>query len=133
MKLWRLRISRIQILRRVHFRCRQPHPNSAIQLTSAVVKGYQMPTADTRRVKRALADQLAVGVPVTALQFFFAVTLGRGQLMAKMSHVHQPRKLPTVLGRAEVERLLEAAPRLSTRPPCQWPPAPDCAPPRWSR
>jgi hypothetical protein len=92
-----------------------------------------MPTADTKRVKRAWADQLAVGAPVTALQFFFAVTLGRGQLMAKMSHVHQPRKLPTVLGRAEVERLLEAAPRLSTRPPCQWPPAPDCAPPRWSR
>jgi integrase/recombinase XerD len=71
-----------------------------------------MPTADTRRVKRAWADQLAVGVPVTALQFFFAVTLGCGRLMAKMSHVHQPRKLPTVLGRAEVERFLAAAPGL---------------------
>ena len=35
---------------------------------------------------------------VTALRFFFDVTLGRGELMAKMSHVHQPRKLPTVLG-----------------------------------
>ena len=27
-----------------------------------------------------------------------------------MSHVHQPRKLPVVLGPAEVVRLLEAAP-----------------------
>ncbi len=44
----------------------------------------------------------------TALQFFFDVTLGRGELMAKMSHVHQPRKLPTVLGREEAERFLQA-------------------------
>lgn len=54
----------------------------------------------------------SVNAAVTALQFFFAVTLGRGELMAKMSHVHQPRKLPTVLGREEVERFLEAAPGL---------------------
>jgi len=44
---------------------------------------------------------------VTALQLFFDVTLGRGELMARMSHVHQPRKLPTVLGREEAERFLE--------------------------
>ena len=54
----------------------------------------------------------SVNAAVTALQFFFDVTLGRGELMAKMSHVHQPRKLPTVLGREEVERFLEAAPGL---------------------
>ena len=41
----------------------------------------------------------SVNAAVTALQFFFDVTLGRGEVMAKMSHVHQPRKLPTVLGR----------------------------------
>jgi integrase len=54
----------------------------------------------------------SVNAAVTALQFFFDVTLGRGEPMAKMSHVHQPRKLPTVLGREEVERFLEAAPGL---------------------
>ena len=54
----------------------------------------------------------SVNAAVTALKFFFDITLGRGELMAKMSHVHQPRKLPTVLGREEVERLLEAAPGL---------------------
>jgi integrase/recombinase XerD len=54
----------------------------------------------------------SVNAAVTALQFFFDVTLGRGELMAKMSHVHQPRKLPTVLGREEVERFLAAAPGL---------------------
>ena len=54
----------------------------------------------------------SVNAAVTALQFFFEVTLGRGEVMAKMSHVHQPRTLPTVLGRDEVERFLEAAPGL---------------------
>jgi site-specific recombinase XerD len=53
-----------------------------------------------------------VNAAVTALKFFFEVTLGRADLMAKMSHVHQPRTLPTVLGHAEVERFLEAAPGL---------------------
>ena len=54
----------------------------------------------------------SVNAAVTALQFFFDVTLGRGELMAKTSHVHQPRKLPTVLGREEVEQFLAAAPGL---------------------
>jgi site-specific recombinase XerD len=54
----------------------------------------------------------SVNAAVTALKFFFDVTLGRGELMAKMSHVHQPRKLPTVLSREEAERFLEAAPGL---------------------
>uniref|UniRef100_UPI0025EE22EC tyrosine-type recombinase/integrase n=1 Tax=Thiohalocapsa sp. TaxID=2497641 RepID=UPI0025EE22EC len=54
----------------------------------------------------------SINAAVTALKFFFEVTLGRGELLAKMSHVHQPRKLPTVLGHEEVERLLEAAPGL---------------------
>ena len=54
----------------------------------------------------------SVNAAVTALKFFFEVTLGRGEVMAKMSHVHQPRKLPTVLSREEAERFLEAAPGL---------------------
>jgi len=54
----------------------------------------------------------SVNAAVTALKFFFEVTLGHGELMAKMSHVHQPRTLPTVLSREEVERFLEAAPGL---------------------
>ena len=49
---------------------------------------------------------------ITALRFFFEVALGRGELMAKMSHVRVPRKLPVVLSPEEVERLLDAAPGL---------------------
>jgi len=69
---------------------------------------------DLRRFQLELVERGvsrgSVNAAVTALHFFFDVTLGRGEVMAKMSHVHQPRKLPTVLGREEVERLLAAAP-----------------------
>ena len=49
---------------------------------------------------------------VTALRFFFGTTLGRPEATAKMSFVHEPRKLPVVLSPKEVARLLEAAPNL---------------------
>ena len=54
----------------------------------------------------------SVNSAVAALQFFFGVTLGHGGLTAKMSYVHEPRKLPTVLSPEEVARFLEAAPGL---------------------
>jgi site-specific recombinase XerD len=43
------------------------------------------------------------------LKFFFDVTLDRGQVMAKMQPVHLPRKLPVILSREEVGRLIAAA------------------------
>ena len=54
----------------------------------------------------------SVNSAVAALQFFFGITLGRVELTAKMSYVHEPRKLPTVLSPEEVARFLEAAPGL---------------------
>lgn len=46
---------------------------------------------------------------ISGLKFFFSVTLDRGELMAKMQPVHLPRKLPVILSRAEVSRLIAAA------------------------
>ena len=46
---------------------------------------------------------------ITALRFFFGVTLDRADAMAKMSPVREPRKLPVVLSREEVARLIAAA------------------------
>jgi len=46
---------------------------------------------------------------ITALRFFFNVTLGCGELTEKMSLVREPRKLPVVLSPGEVARLLQAA------------------------
>ena len=47
---------------------------------------------------------------VTALRFFFSVTLDRAEATRHLTFVHEPRKLPIVLSPEEVARLLEAAP-----------------------
>jgi len=46
---------------------------------------------------------------ITALRFFFQVTLDRADAMAKMSSVHVPHTLPVVLSREEVANLIESA------------------------
>jgi integrase/recombinase XerD len=74
---------------------------------------------DLRRYQLHLASS-GISVPsqnatVTALRFFFAVTLGRGEVTERMPFVREPRKLPVVLSPAEVARFLEAAPGLKYR------------------
>ena len=51
----------------------------------------------------------SINAAVSALRFFFGVTLGRGDAQAGMTTVREPRKLPVVLSPAEVARLLDAA------------------------
>jgi integrase/recombinase XerD len=71
---------------------------------------------DLRRYQLHLSEsgvsRISLNAAVTALRFFCEVTLGRGELMAKMSHVQVPRTLPVVLSPEEVARFLEAAPGL---------------------
>ena len=68
---------------------------------------------DLRRYQLPLVDQgISSGnlnATLTGLKFFFETTLERREAMAKMSHVHEPRKLPVVLGLEEVTRLLQSA------------------------
>jgi site-specific recombinase XerD len=52
---------------------------------------------------------------VSALRFFFTVTLGRGDAQVGMTTVREPRKLPVVLSPEEVARLLDAASGLKYR------------------
>jgi integrase/recombinase XerD len=52
---------------------------------------------------------------VTALRFFFGVTLGRQDVTARLPFVREPRKLPVVLSPEEVQRFLDAAPGLKYR------------------
>jgi site-specific recombinase XerD len=47
---------------------------------------------------------------VTALRFFFTVTLDRADTVKPLTFVAEPRKIPVVLNPEEVVRLLEAAP-----------------------
>jgi integrase/recombinase XerD len=71
---------------------------------------------DLRRYQLHLTEsgvsRISLNAAVTALRFFCEVTLGRVELMVKMSHVQVPRKLPVILSPEEVTRLLKAAPGL---------------------
>jgi len=68
---------------------------------------------DLRRYQLHLVDHgvspVSLNAAITGLKFFFEVTLGQGELMAKMQPVRVPRTLPVVLSREEVARLIAAA------------------------
>ena len=61
------------------------------------------------------ASATTMNATVSALRFFFSVTLGRGDASVGMTTVREPRKLPVVLSPDEVGRLLGAAPGLKYR------------------
>ncbi len=70
-------------------------------------------TEDLRRYQLHLVDQgispVSRNATITGLKFFFDLTLGHGELMTKMQPVHVPYKLPVVLSREEMARLIAAA------------------------
>jgi site-specific recombinase XerD len=51
-----------------------------------------------------------INTTISALRFFFNVTLDRPDLAKQLSTMHEPRKVPVVLSAEEVARFLEAAP-----------------------
>ena len=61
------------------------------------------------------ASATSMNAAVSALRFFFGVTLQRNDANAGMTTVREPNKLPVVLSPQEVERLLDAAPGLKYR------------------
>ncbi|WAR46122.1 tyrosine-type recombinase/integrase [Methylomonas rapida] len=71
---------------------------------------------DLRRYQLHLVDSgisaISLNANLTGLKFLFETTLDHPALMAKMHTVHEPRKLPVVLSREEVARLLAAADNL---------------------
>jgi integrase/recombinase XerD len=85
----------------------------------AVFLGRSPDTAspeDIRRFQLHLAAHGA-GPPIlnhtlSALRFFFKVTLKRHDIIEHTTFIRQPRKLPVVLSAEEVARLLNAAPGL---------------------
>lgn len=71
---------------------------------------------DLRRFQLDLVDHgtspITLNATITGLKFFFDVTLQSAQVMAKMQPVHVPHKLPVILSREEVARLIAAATNL---------------------
>jgi site-specific recombinase XerD len=53
-------------------------------------------------------SSMTINATITGLRFFFEITTGQGELMTMMSAVREPQKLPVVLSREEVARLLAA-------------------------
>jgi integrase/recombinase XerD len=74
-------------------------------------------TATAEDLRRFQLHQTRAGVhppsingSVSALRFFFTVTLDRPEMARHLTFVREPRKMPAVLSPEEVARLLEAAP-----------------------
>jgi len=77
--------------------------------TAEELRSFQLHLVDTG------TSPGTINATLSGLKFFFDVTLGRGELMVKMQPVPQPRKLPVVLSREEVARLIAAAPNLKSQ------------------
>ncbi len=60
-------------------------------------------------MRSSRASATGMNAAVSALRFFFTVTLGRGDAQAGMTTVREPRRLPVVSSPEEVARLLDAA------------------------
>ena len=55
------------------------------------------------------ASRITLNTTITALRFLYTITLGRPDIVAKISSVPVSRKLPDILNKQEVTRLIEAA------------------------
>src|SRR5260370_11180387 len=68
---------------------------------------------DLRRYQLHLVVQgispISLNATITGLKFFFEFTVGDPERMAKMTPVQVPHKLPVILSREEVARLIESA------------------------
>ena len=73
---------------------------------------YTATAEDLRQFQLHLTDKgtsrITINAIITALRFFFEVTVGDKQVVIKLNTVPVPRRLPVVLSREEVARLLEA-------------------------
>ena len=101
-------------MRKLSDKTQSHYIRAVVNLTRFLGRSPDTATAeDLRRYQLHLVEhdrtRTALNRTITALRFFFAVTLERPEALAKMSTVHEPRKLPVVLSREEVARLIEAA------------------------
>jgi site-specific recombinase XerD len=74
---------------------------------------------DLRRYQLHLVNRgispISLNATITGLKFFFGTTANRPELMFKMHPVHVPHKLPVILSRDEVARLIRSAGNLKNQ------------------
>ena len=113
---------RQRMLEDMRMRKFQPHTQTGyiravLRLTHFLERSPDTATADDlRRFQVHLADDGAtpstINSTLSGLKFFFDVTVGHGEVMAKVAPVRLPQTLPVVLSREEVTRLLGAVTNL---------------------
>ena len=101
-------------LRKLSPSTRSKYLRAVINLTSFLGQSPDTATPeDLRRYQLHLVEtgtsSISLNAAITALRFFFGVTLERPEALAKMSSVREPHKLPVVLSCEEVARLIAAA------------------------
>jgi site-specific recombinase XerD len=101
-------------MRKLELRTREGYVRAVRKLAKYLGRAPDTATAEElRNFQLHLVDQgvspITLNATITGLKFFFEVTVGHGEVMAKMQPVHVPRTLPVVLSREEVGRLIAAA------------------------
>src|SRR6266446_4285724 len=84
-----------------------PRPVSALRarmIEDMTVRGFQLHQTQSGM------QPPSINSSVSALRFFFTVTLDRPDLARRLTVVRQPRRLPAVLSVEEITLLLQAAP-----------------------
>jgi site-specific recombinase XerD len=101
-------------MRKLELRTREAYIRAVRKLAKYLGRAPDTATAEElRNFQLHLVDHgvspITLNATITGLKFFFDVTVGHGEVMAKMQTVHVPRTLPVVLSREEVGRLIAAA------------------------
>ncbi len=110
----RLRMIEDMRMRKLELRTREAYIRAVRKLAKYLRRPPETATTEElRNFQLHLVDQgvspITLNATITGLKFFFEVTVGHGEVMAKMRPVHVPRTLPVVLSREEVGRLIAAA------------------------
>jgi len=72
-------------------------------VTAEDLRLYQLHLVDSR------TSAITLNATITGLKFLFDVTLGHGDVLAKMQSVRVPHKIPVILNKQEVARLIACA------------------------
>ena len=116
----RQRMTEDMRMRKLELKTRAAYLRSVKKLADFLKRSPDTATVeDLRRFQLYLVDQgtspITINATIVGLKFFFDITLGRSELMSKMQTVRVPQKMPVVLSRDEVTRLIAAAPNLKSQ------------------
>ena len=101
-------------MRKLESRTQEGYNRAVRKLTVYLKRSPDTATVeDLRNFQLHLVDAgtspITLNATLTGLKFFFDITLGRGELMARMQPVKLPRTVPVVLSMQEAAELIAAA------------------------